>query len=381
MITPFCDTLFLDAASVAFAADYGEARRCFLDACLRAGLRVDSRRHPLTAPDGTVLACDVAWSGPRAARRVLVMVSGTHGVEGFCGSAIQTDWLLSGGPDRLPDGCAVLLVHAINPHGFAWLRRVTEDGVDLNRNFVDFSQPPPVNEGYVELADAILPPALEGPPHDAAKAKLAAYRATHGKAAYEQAVSAGQYVDPRGLFYGGTAPTWSRLTLEEIALDYDVGGRAALCVLDLHTGLGPFGHGELICDHPPGSLSVTLARQWFGDSVTEPALGTSSSVPKVGLVDYFWHGLVGDAGCMLTLEFGTRPVDEVLDALRADHWLHAYGSVDGGQVDWDAARTRAIKAQLMRTFCPDGPEWREMVLFRGRQVIRQALAGLAGVDA
>jgi hypothetical protein len=189
MTTPAYDTLFLEAASIAFTADYGEARRSFLDACLRAGLRVDTRRHPLSGPDGTVLACDVAWAGPRAARRVLVMVSGTHGVEGFSGSAIQIDWLLSGGADRLPDGCSVLLIHAINPHGFAWLRRVTEDGVDLNRNFIDFAEPPPVNAGYAELADAILPPALEGPAFDAAQARLEAYRAEHGQKAYEQAVS------------------------------------------------------------------------------------------------------------------------------------------------------------------------------------------------
>lgn len=376
MTTPSCDTLFLDAAEIAFAADFGEARRCFLDACARAGLRVESHRHPLSGPDGTELACDVAWAGPRAARRVLVVVSGTHGAEGFCGSAIQVDWLLSGGADRLPDGCAVLLIHAINPHGFAWIRRVTEDGVDLNRNFVDFSLPLPANPGYAELADALVPPALEGPAFAAANAALQAYRESLGQRAYEQAFSGGQYTHPRGLFYGGAGPTWSRTTLEDIATDYDIGGRASLCVLDLHTGLGPFGHGELICDHAPGSPPVEIARGWFGDSVTEPALGTSSSVPKVGLVDYFWHGLVGESGCMLTLEFGTRPLDEVVEALRADHWLHAQGPVD-----WDAAQTRAIKARMKSTFCPDGPEWREMVLFRGRQVIRQALNGLSGADA
>lgn len=376
MTTPSCDTLFLDAADIAFGADYGEARRIFLDACRRHSLKVESHRHPLAAPDGTELACDTAWIGPRAARRVLVAVSGTHGAEGFCGSAIQVDWLLSGGPSRLPDGCAVLLVHAINPHGFAWLRRVTEDGVDLNRNFVDFTKPLPGNPGYEELAAALVPDALDGPDFAAAQATLEAWRRANGQRAYEAAVSGGQYVDPRGLFYGGSGPTWSRRTLEGIAADYDIAGRAALCVIDLHTGLGPFGYGELICDHPPEAPAVKLARQWFGDSVTEPALGTSSSVPKAGLVDYFWHRLVGETGCMLTLEFGTRPLDEVMEALRADHWLHAHGAVD-----WESARTRAVKERMKRTFCPSGPEWREMVLFRGRQVFRQALTGLAQADA
>ena len=49
------------------------------------------------------------------------------------------------------------MVHAINPHGFAWSRRVTEDNVDLNRNFVDHAQPYPSNPGYEELRAAICP--------------------------------------------------------------------------------------------------------------------------------------------------------------------------------------------------------------------------------
>ena len=58
---------------------------------------------------------------------------------------------------KLPEGLAHLAIHAINPYGFAWLRRVTEDNVDLNRNFVDFSEALPVNPGYEDLATAICP--------------------------------------------------------------------------------------------------------------------------------------------------------------------------------------------------------------------------------
>ena len=43
----------------------------------------------------------------------------------------------------LAAGLRVVLLHAINPWGFSWARRVTEDNVDLNRNFRDFSRPAP----------------------------------------------------------------------------------------------------------------------------------------------------------------------------------------------------------------------------------------------
>jgi len=364
------------ALRAAFSASYEEAARAFRAAAQANGLEVDSRRHPKRGPGGEALTCDIAWAGPRAARRVLVVVSGTHGVEGFCGSGIQVDWLLGGGADRLPDNVGVLLVHAINPHGFAWLRRVTECGVDLNRNFIDFAEAPPADEGYAALADAAVPPALDGPERAAADARLARAREALGDVGFATALSSGQYSHPGGLFYGGREPSWSRQVMEAVAADYGLADRGALCVVDLHTGLGPFGYGELICDHEPGSASTRLARDWFGASVTEPLLGTSTSPPKRGLTDYFWHGLVGDHGCMLTLEFGTWPFQEILDALRDDHWL-ASTVRRCDDVDWDARVTRKVKARLRRAFYPETPDWQEMVLFRGRQVLRQAMAGLS----
>lgn len=368
------------AAHAAFPGNYEEAARSFRAAAQVNGLDVDSHAHPKTGPQGEALSCDVAWAGPRAARRVLVVVSGTHGVEGFCGSGLQTDWLLSDGPERLPANVGVLLVHAVNPYGFAWLRRVTEDGVDLNRNFVDFGQGLPADEGYEALAGAAVPPAYEGPERQLADDRLRQACMDMGDLAFETALSSGQYSHPGGVFYGGVRPTWSRQTLESIAAAYGLADRGAVCVLDLHTGLGPFGYGELICDHTPGSFSTALARDWFGASVTEPLLGTSTSPPKRGLTDYFWHRLVGDRGCMLTLEFGTWPFAEILDALRDDHWL-ASTVRRCDDLDWDARLTRTIKARLRRAFYPDTADWQEMVLFRGRQVIRQALDGLASAHA
>lgn len=365
-----CDFLNLASARSVFCEDYAEARRAFLAAADGAGLTVDSRAHPKRGPHGEALACDVVWIGPRAARRVLVLMAGTHGVEGFCGSAILTDWVMGGGADRLPDGVAVLLIHAINPHGFAWLRRVTEDGVDLNRNFIDFSEPLPADEGYGDLAEALIAEAQTSPDWQA----LQQYQLQRGRMGLENAITSGQYSHPDGLFYGGKAPTWSRRTLESVSADYGLADRSGLCVIDLHTGLGPYGYGELICDHPPASKPVSYARQWFGDSVTEPLCGTSTSGPKRGLTDYFWHRLVEDRGCMLTLEFGTYPFDEILTALCADHWLHAQGGID-----WSAPHARAIKTRLRHAFYPAQADWQEMVLFRGRQVVRHALAGLASL--
>lgn len=351
-----------------FSADYASARAAFLQAAESVDATLSSYPHPLTGPNGEVLATDVAWLGPEDAAHVLVLLSATHGVEGFHGSAVQIDWLKHG---DLPEGVAVLMIHAINPYGFAWLRRVTEDGADLNRNFIDFDKPLPENPGYEELAAAIVPASLDEKTLAVADATLREYAEQHGQSAFEAALSGGQFTHADGLFYGGTAPTWSRITTETIIKDFRLAARKRVALIDFHTGLGPFGYGELICDHLPGTLGLELAKRWYGQSVTEPAIGTSSSVAKEGLSDYGWQKMLGDAVVFIALEFGTYPFENMARVLRADHWLHQQG-----KIDWQAEQTQTIKAAIRRHFYPGTYDWQQMVLFRSRQCIAQALSGL-----
>jgi len=314
---------------------------------------------------------DYAWRGDPQAEAVLVIQSATHGIEGHAGSALQTDHLLSG---SLPPGMAALHIHALNPHGFSWGRRVNEDGVDLNRNFVDFSAPLPKNPDFDRVRQALLPKrAADWQDADRILQEVALEL---GGPRFETAISGGQYEDADGLFYGGTGPSWSRRCLERLFLELKLDQRARVAVLDIHTGLGPFGYGEVICDHPPGSVGAALARRWYGQSVTEPALGTSSSVPKVGLIDYAWQKALGDAVCFVTLEFGTYPFDHMMQALRKDHWIHAQG-----RAQRDPEKAKEARNAIRQHFFPQALDWKEAVIFRGRQVIGQALAGLAGEQA
>ena len=174
-----------------FAHNYADARAKFLAIAARYGAPVRSYLNPLKGPEDEELATDTVWLGPADARRVMVLTSATHGIEGFCGSGCQIDWLLGAGPARLPDGVAALIVHAVNPYGFAWLRRVTEENVDLNRNGIDFGQPPPANPGYAELREALSPPALSDPVFEKTQATIAAWRAKHGDDMHVRAVVQG----------------------------------------------------------------------------------------------------------------------------------------------------------------------------------------------
>ena len=355
-----------------FSRDYQDSRVRFLKAAKEAGGALRAYANPLTGPEGESLSTDTAWFGPADAKKVLVLQSATHGVEGFTGSGAILDWLYADCHKHLPKGTAALLIHAINPHGFAWLRRVTEENVDLNRNFVEFDQPLPENPGHDELADVLVPRALSGPVFEAAEKKIAEWRAKHGDRAFQIARGGGQYKHQHSMFFGGFGPTWARRTLEAIIADNDLPSRAQVAVIDYHTGLGPFGYGEPICSHLAGTPNLARAKNWYGDSLTEPAIGTSSSVPKVGLNEQGWERALGEALTFVALEYGTYTPERGRLVLREDHWLHAYSNVD-----WSAPETQRIKRQIRDHFYPDMDDWREMVLFRSRQVVRQATEGLA----
>ena len=354
-----------------FADDYAEARQRFLLAAGAAGLPLEHLHCPATGPAGEDLWTDVTWIGDRDAKRVLVIISGTHGVEGFCGSAFQTDWLVGGGPSRLPTGVAVLLIHAINPYGFAWLRRVTHEGVDLNRNFVDPQRPLPENPGYDEIADDLLPAALTGPVADQAAANLEAYRQRVGELAFFRAVASGQYRHPSGLFYGGTEPTWSNRTIHAL-IERHLRGRPDIAVVDFHTGLGPFGFGEVITAYPAGSAGSSRVRAFWGDSVVEIDKGQTPVGVRDGAMHHgFNRALPGSRVTFGTLEFGTYDRHVGRRSLRADHWLHRYGDPLGPLGD-------GIRKALRRQYYPATRDWKESVLFRGHQIVQMAIEGLEG---
>jgi len=350
-----------------FPAGYAVARQRWLERITKLPCPTQHLSYPCngSGPEGEELVTDTAWIGPREAPRVLVLIGATHGIEGFAGSAVQIDQLglIAEGHVVIPDNTAVLMIHALTPWGYAWQRRCDADGVDLNRNIVDFSGPLPENIDYDRLKAAFYLA-------DAGQRKiaLAEFGQQHGRVALEKAISGGQYSDPSGPFYGGKAPAHGRLVCEDLMRQYSLQQRD-LAVIDLHTGLGSYGYGEIICDHQPDSAGTRAAHHWYGDSVALPLLGTSSSVPKTGLLDYAWHAIINRHSCYVTLEFGTFSTDQLFEILLRDHQLWAQS---------DNPQARLEHSKVMRHhFCPDDRAWREMVLFRARQVIAQGLQGVS----
>jgi Protein of unknown function (DUF2817) len=352
-----------------FSENYDAAREKFLTAARAAGAHVRSRVLAERGPEERELATDTAWLGPTDAARVVVSISGTHGVEGFFGSATQIEWLRRAKTRSLPEDFAVLHVHALNPYGFAWLRRTNEQNIDINRNWIDFNRPAPENPLYEELAADLCPTDWSAETQARTGNRIAEWIQRHDPATFQRAVSGGQWKHPTGLFYGGSAPCWSRTTLTDI-LKSTLKGASRVSVIDFHTGLGPYGYAEPIIGRPRTDRGFARTREWIGaaakslygdGSVSAEIKGDGMSVIPALLP----HAVV-DA---VALECGIRPVNEVAQALRADNWLHTHG-------DPRAPQAAPIKAMIRAAFHSDDPFWQGMALGQGLAACEAASAGL-----
>src|SRR5882757_5532872 len=208
---------------------------------MAAGGAIKSFVHPEeTTPDDDPLAIDVACFGDRKAARQALFISGTHGQEGFSGSSVQIGWMASGGPAKLPRDMGVVLVHGLNPYGFAHFTRTTENNVDLNRNFIDRSAgPPPINTHYEALHDDLMINDWTNAENARVDAVMGKFTESLGRDALFNTLASGQYLHPDGLMYGGKDREWSNTTMETIVAEALVLAER-VAFIDWHTGIGEY---------------------------------------------------------------------------------------------------------------------------------------------
>lgn len=352
-------------------ADYFEARRRFIDAA--HVLNAWTQAYPVAAPGprGEPLTLDIAYLGPGQPRRLLIVSSGTHGVEGYAGSAIQLAFLRRYGAATRNEGVGVLMVHAVNPYGYVYGRRTNEHNVDLNRNALE-RFPGPANPAYARL-DRWLNP--RSPPRrtDLFLARGMWYLLSMGPATVKQAIAGGQYDHPKGLFYGGKALSDSTKRFAEIVGDATFSGVEQVIYLDLHTGLGRRGTYKVLVDFDEDSSAFRQLQKWFGRSIVQ------GNKPQRS-IGYRITGSLGDMAVRAfpkatvyptVLEFGTYPLTRMIAALRAENRAHFFTTAD-------SAANRRTKAQLREIFFPRAGAWRTSVVAQGLRTIRHALAAIRG---
>lgn len=358
--------------STPFSPDYATARQRFREAAERLRWRLEQWPIEAAGPSGEQLTIDVACSNQADSSRALVITSGLHGVEGILGSALQVD-LLRNWARQTPPPVRCLFLHGLNPFGFAWLRRFDEQNIDPNRNFLLAGQAyegaPP---GYAEL-DGLLNPRYPPSRWDAFLPRAAYVRLRRGSAAVRQAVAAGQYEFPQGLFYGGAEPGTAHRLLPRI-LELPLRGSRRVVHLDLHTGLGRSGHCKLLLDYPLDGRQHAWFTRHFGAGAFETHDAGRTAYQTRGSLGQWCVAQHWAADYLYACaEFGTYGPLRVLAGLRAENQAHHWGRPE------DAGTLRA-RRRLKELFCPSAGSWQQAVLERGRAIVEQAVRGLVEID-
>lgn len=241
-----------------FSENYVNARDQFRHLAERAGASMK------VMPVVNDLTTDVAIF-PGRSDRYVVHISGTHGVEAYSGSAVQAALLeyitennLYGDVVASAQLPTLVVVHALNPFGFANNRRVNEDNVDLNRNFLSDDEfhfvksRNPNYANYVDL-DSVLNPTSTLTTNFflnelIAYLQMAQSIAMHGLMRLKRALVSGNYHFAKGLGFGGFSQTQSARNLIKLVVDdLRIPTEAKeIVMVDVHTGLGPSGVDTLM---------------------------------------------------------------------------------------------------------------------------------------
>lgn len=356
-----------------FSPDYLSARARFREAADRLGWGVESHEIAARGPKGEVLTIDVARSGlENESENALVISSGLHGVEGFFGSAVQLGLMERWAENPKTIGSLnVVMLHALNPFGFAWLRRTNEENIDLNRNFLLPGEAfTGSSAGYAALDDLLnpkWPPSMWDP--FLPKAFWAMLRGG-GISKLRQAVAGGQYDFPKGLFYGGAKPAQTQRLLAANLWRW-LGVSTRVIHLDLHSGLGGWARGKLLVDHPLTEAQERRLNDSFGSARWEKSSRAGVSYQAKGSLGNWCANLLSQMdylyGCA---EFGTYSNVKICASLRAENQAQHWAGAD------DAATLKA-KRRLREAFCPEDAGWREVVLDEGRRFVELAVEDLS----
>jgi len=343
-----------------FPCDFA-ARNAFRACAAHTELNAHNIAAP--GPNGEALSVDSAYLGSAIPSQLVVITSGIHGVEGYAGSALQQLWLAEFAGE-LPPGTGVLIVHALNPYGFAHNRRVNEHNVDLNRNAL-ITFPGPANAGYRSL-NTWLNPTSPAPRLDDFTWRALRLLMRHGRATLVQAIAAGQYEFPQGLFYGGREREPSLTIFADLIAAPRFANVQRVIHLDLHTGLGRYSHYQLLLEELPGTQEFEFLMRGFGaQAVKSDHASNATNYSAHGILPTLTRRAFLNAFTLAaTIEFGTFGPATLLRILRAENRVYHYGAHYSG----GAAR---IREALRDALAPHDPAWRKSVIAGGRQLFTQ----------
>lgn len=367
--SPECPDLF-------YSSSYQDAREKFLAAAEVAHAAIQN--HLILKRGNVEYYMDTAFFKGKNPNKLLVHASGTHGVEGYTGSAIQTK-LLREWNESATDGPSILFIHAVNPYGMTHFRRFNEENVDLNRNYhssAEWKEMLKRDEnvaGYEDLREFMAP--TEAPRiidrymffYHVLRAAL-----QHGIAAVKRAFVTGQYHHPEGIYYGGAGEQKSVTVLREILRHHASSGLDEAIFVDVHTGLGPSGVDTFMVSN---EKDEERSKSVFSGSRVQ-CDATASSGPSGGYD--LAKGIIrpvaelGPNTLAVTEEFGTVSPVFVARAVILEN--AAYHHCNGSYVH------EVMRTWMRDAFYPQDINYKKSTLQKGQQAFWSALHHLSSSE-
>lgn len=379
-----------------FCETYEAARTRFRCVCNRAGAKYEE----LPVSNGLTTAV-AFFEGDE--RKLFVHVSGTHGVDGHAGNAIQLQFIeeivTRGG--WTATGPSLVFVHLLNPFGFKHGRFFNENNVDLNRNNLSekgWEEAHLRSQGKTHIPDKYPDASKDKRDYDSLSSFLnpsepvkigrfseACYWAKYiyqsfklkSPAVLRKAILQGQFHNPKGLFYGGRELEKSHANLAEYFARPAFKRVRRVAVIDVTTGLGDDpGMDTLVVN---GREQYSILRRLFLDTHEDWQLEVYQD-PRSKAGGGVYQNVMPGTTCHysrlfpkadaleLTQNFATISPELALRALREEN------AAFQGKTDmkfWAAASAQCRAAYYVRTRA-----WKTRVLHQGRVVIDRVTACL-----
>lgn len=368
-----------------FPQDYGQSRTSFLhEAKKHEGTQ---KLHQWKVPcktDQNLFVDALYLPALKMKKRLFILISGTHGLEGYAGSGVQQLFLQEflNKMDRSETGC--LVVHSLNPYGFKYHRRGTEAGINLNRNCsVESSFFQSENKKSLELAAQFIPTqAVISETSYLLKTMKKNESAVHFDTVsmddFVKVVGLGQFHDPKGLEYGGTAPEPQIASLIHLLKEL-IPQYGDIVHLDLHTGLGERGRLHLLVDGQAEALHPQLFAEILQPDLDKEVYDfTDSNEPGFyktrGATNNLIAELVspGQRACALTLEFGTlgHSLEAQLESLNS--WMLEHQGLLYGY--FNKPLEERVRGLYLERFFPADMQWRETILATSQEFFKRVLS-------
>jgi len=311
------------------------------------------------------LTTDVLYIPAKQQKNLLILSSGVHGIEGFVGHAIQIMFIKTFLSENLITNTGILFIHAVNPYGFKYIRRVSENNIDLNRNSsANDSLYDIVNEGYPHVSDFINPTSVldfSDCMHKCFFLRAMNMLRKESISVLRQAVLQGQYAHPKGLYYGGNdfEPQIKLLTpfIDSICEPYQT-----IMTIDLHTGYGERGKLHLFPNPVEDNIKV-LAEEIFEGYQIDWGDGDDFYT-----VTGDFSGFIGQLNAdktyiPITFEYGTMNSQKTTGSIKSLHIMVMENQ--GFQYGYKSSKDSVkIKDKFIEMYYPSSSRWRNLIMIQ-----------------